>query len=158
MIFRALPLLVFAVLLLADARAENRKRVVGATEFVVVEEANLRFHARVDTGAGTSSIHAENIEVLASGDPAGKPISFYLASKDGRRAKIETRVSKAITIRTAEGSERRYAVPLNLVWNGFRKTVLVTLNNRDGMEYRLLLGRNWLRGDFIVDVDRNAGD
>jgi len=30
--------------------------------------------------------------------------------------------------------------------------VLVTLNDRTDMEYPLLVGRNYLRGDFLVDV------
>jgi hypothetical protein len=31
--------------------------------------------------------------------------------------------------------------------------VLVTLNDRTSMDYPLLVGRNFLHGDFLVDVD-----
>ena len=41
-------------------------------------------------------------------------------------------------------------------WKDFRKEVLVTLNDRTDMEYPLLLGRNFLRGDFLVDVAQDA--
>jgi hypothetical protein len=37
----------------------------------------------------------------------------------------------------------------------FEKKVLVTLNDRTDMEFPLLIGRNFLRGDFLVDVEKN---
>ena len=156
----ALASLLLAVLLsvAVHARAETHKRVVGATELIFVEEAGLAFSARVDTGAKTSSIHAERIEVDASGDPRGRPISFYVVTKAGESRKIESRVSAVVRVRTSEKSERRYVVPLTLIWNDSKKKVLVTLNDRGSMAYRLLLGRNWLSGDFIVDVDKNGAD
>jgi len=149
-----------AVVLLVSINidADSLKQIVGATEVVFVEEANLSFKARVDTGAKTSSIHAENIELDLSGDPRGKPISFDLVTKEGLSRKIETRVSSVIKVRTSEMAEHRYVVPLLMKWNDSKKTVLVTLNDRAKMEYRLLLGRNWLHGDFIVDVDKNKED
>ncbi len=147
-----------AVLLLAsiDVVADSPKQIVGATEVVFVEGANLSFKARVDTGAKTSSIHAENIEVDLSGDPRGKPISFDLVTKEGLSREIETRVSSVIKVRTSEMAEQRYVVPLLIKWHDSKKTVLVTLNDRTKMKYRLLLGRNWLHGDFIVDIDKKG--
>lgn len=140
------------------AEAESHKQTVGATEVIFIEDANLSLKARVDTGAKTSSIHAERIEVDSSSDPRGKPISFYVVTRDGESRKIESRVSSVVKVRTSEKSEYRYVVPLVMKWNNSKKTVLVTLNDRSNMEYRLLLGRNWLQGDFIVDVDKNNED
>lgn len=151
-------LLVVLIAVPLYVQAESHKQIVGATEVIFIENANLRFKARVDTGAKTSSIHAERIEVDLSGDPRGKSISFYVVTKEGRSRKIESRVSSVVKVKTSEQSEHRFVVPLIMNWNGSRKTVLVTLNDRSSMEYRLLLGRNWLRGDFIVDVDKNNED
>lgn len=151
-------LLAFLLLVSTDSVADSIKKIVGATEVIIIEEANLSFKARVDTGAKTSSIHAENIEVDLLGDPRGKHISFDLVTKEGLSRKIETRVSSVVKIRTSETTEYRYVVPLLLRWNDSEKTVPVTLNDRTQMEYRLLLGRNWLLGDFMVDVDRNNED
>ena len=151
-------LLAFLLLVSINADADSLKQIVGDTEVVFVEEANLSFKARVDTGAKTSSIHAENIELDLSGDPRGKPISFDLVTKEGLSRKIKTRVSSVIKVRTSEMAEHRYVVPLLMKWNDSSKTVLVTLNDRTKMKYRLLLGRNWLHRDFIVDVDKNDED
>jgi hypothetical protein len=139
-------------------KADSRKQIVGATEVVLIADVNLSFKARVDTGAKTSSVHAEDIKIGFSGDPQGKPISFYLVTKDGLSKKVETRVSSVVKVRTSEMSEHRYVVPLQIIWKGTKKSILVTLNDRTTMEFRLLLGRNWLHGDFIVDVDKNNVD
>ena len=152
------PPFLLAVLLSVSitADADSLKQTVGDTEVVFVEEANLSFKARVDTGAKTSSIHAENIELDLSGDPRGKPISFDLVTKEGLSRKIKTRVSSVIKVRTSEMEENRYVVPLLIKWHDSKKTVLVTLNDRTKMKYRLLLGRNWLHGEFIVDIDKKG--
>ena len=151
-------ILAFLLLVSINADADSLKQIAGDTEVVFIEDANLSFKARVDTGAKTSSIHAENIELDLSGDPRGKPISFDLVTKEGLSRKIKTRVSSVIKVRTSEMAEHRYVVPLLMKWNDSSKIVLVTLNDRTKMKYRLLLGRNWLHGDFIVDVDKNNED
>lgn len=79
-------------------------------------------------------------------------------TKDGKSRKIETRVASVVKVKTSEHSEYRYVVPLLMKWKDSEKIVLVTLNDRKNMKYRLLLGRNWLHGDFIVDVDINNED
>jgi len=148
--------LIAALLPGADAGADNHQQIIGATEIIEIEPSKMRIKARVDTGAQTSSIHAEDIEVDLLGDPRGKPIAFTLVNRQGQSQRIETHVLKLVTVRTAEGMERRYAVPLTMTWQQHSKTVLVTLNDRSQMRYRLLLGRNWLSGDYLVDVDLNA--
>lgn len=152
--------LIITILLLVsiNAQAGPLKQFVGATEVVFIEEANLNFKARVDTGAKTSSIHAERIETDLSGDPRGKPISFYLVTKEGQSSKIDTYITSVVKVKTSAISEYRYVVPLLIKWNDSRKRVLVNLNDRKNMEYRLLLGRNWLHDEFIVDVDKNSDD
>lgn len=138
--------------------ADAPKQIIGATETIRVEPSQLEIRARVDTGAQTSSIHAQDIDIARGGNASGKPIGFTLVNQQGQSARINAHVARQITVRTSEGSERRYAVPLTLSWNGTAKTVLVTLNDRTQMRYRLLLGRNWLRGDYIVDVEINDED
>lgn len=142
----------------AGALADSPKQLIGAIETIAVEPAGIDLRARVDTGAQTTSIHAENIEIDKAGDARGKSIAFRLVNLQGQSQRVETHVARQILVKTSEGSERRYAVPLTLRWRQHSKTVLVTLNDRSGMRHRLLLGRNWLRGDFIVDVELNDED
>ena len=150
--------LAIVLLVAINVQAATPKQLVGATEVVFIEEAGLSFKARVDTGAKTSSIHAENIKVSKSGDPRGQPISFKLVTNEGLSRKIETKVVEVTKVRNSEMTEQRYVVALTIKWGESRKTVMVNLNDRAKMSYRLLLGRNWLHNDFIVDVDKNNED
>lgn len=151
-------LLIGSLLVFVPAQADSQKQIVGATEIIQVGKERLSFKARVDTGAKTSSIHAENIKLDLPGDPRGKPISFTLVNEKGESIKVRTTVDSVVEVRTSEKSERRYKVPILMEWKNSKKTVLVTLNDRKAMKYRLLLGRNWLHGDFIVDVEKNSED
>ena len=149
-----------AVVLLVsiNVQAGTPKQTVGATEVVFIEEVGLSFKARIDTGAKTSSIHAENIRIGKSADPLGQPISFNLMTKEGKSRKVETRVAGVTRVRNSEMTEQRYVVALTIKWGDSRKKVMVNLNDRAKMTYRLLLGINWLHDDFIVDVDKNNED
>lgn len=138
--------------------AEDAKYIVGATESVMIEEAGLSFNARVDTGAKTSSIHAENIVLDDTEQPIGKAITFTLINKQGQSTQIQSIVDSVASVKTSEGKETRYNVILTITWKKISKRMLVNLNDRSNMKYGLLLGRNWLRNDFVVDVDRNNAD
>jgi hypothetical protein len=138
---------------------QHQKQIIGATEVIEIVDANLSFKARVDTGAKTCSIHAEDINVDSSEEnPEGKPISFRIVNKNGQSRQINTRVASAVIVKTVEGKEQRYTVPLTVKWHDSEKTILFTLNDRLTMEYHILLGRNWLRGSFLVDVEKNSDD
>lgn len=155
-----LSVLFFSIIFPGDIFAEFgvEKLVVGSTEIIEIEEANLKFMARVDTGAKTCSIHAEGIHIDSKGDPQGKLISFRIVNGDGQFRIIQSYVDSVVTVKTSEGKEFRYKVPLTIKWKNTRKSVLVTLNDRQSMSYPFLLGRNWLQNDFLVDVDLNSDD
>lgn len=127
---------------------EESKRVIGPTEMVDIAEASIGFLGRVDTGAKTTSLHAESIEM------DGSMVRFELAGPDGRRLAMRRPVAKIDTVRSATGSEERIFVELTLEHEGYAKPVLVNLKDRSHMTYPLLLGRNWLKDDYVVDVSQ----
>ena len=131
---------------------EQSKRVVGQTETVRIAGTPLALPGRVDTGARTTSIHAEAIEIH------GRTVSFQLKDDDGRRFALERRIVRKATVRNAAGEEERVFVELTLEFDGQSKPLLVNLRDRSRMTYPLLLGRNWLNGDFVVDVSRKPDD
>lgn len=157
---------VFSIVLLTSVltgcaffQHQHQKQIIGATEIIEIVDANLSFKARVDTGAETCSVHAVDINVDSSEeDPKGMPISFRIVNKNGQSRQINTRVASSVTVKTAEGKERRYTVPLTVKWHDSEKKILFTLNDRLTMAYHILLGRNWLRGSFLVDVEKNNDD
>jgi hypothetical protein len=155
----SIVLLIYVLTGCAFFQYQHPKQIIGATEVIEIVDANLSFKARVDTGAKTCSLHAEDINVDASEEnPEGQPISFRIVNKNGQSRQINTRVVSAVIVKTAEGKEQRYTVPLTVKWHDSEKTILFTLNDRLTMEYPILLGRNWLRGRFLVDVEKNSDD
>lgn len=134
---------------------------LGATERVHVREAGLDFLAVVDTGAHRSSIHALDLRIPEPADEMhrniGKRVEFRVANERGQSRRIATTIADVRAVRTTRGSEWRYIVPLHLSWQGVEREVLVNLRDRTPMTYKLLVGRDWIRG-LLVDVRRNSPD
>ena len=70
---------------------------------------------------------------------------------------IEAKIIDHVTVRTSEREDERYKVRLKLKVEDVEKKVLVTLNDREKMKYPVLLGRNFLRDDFLVNVALDTG-
>ncbi len=135
------------------------KITVGATEVIHVVDVQMDFLTRIDTGARTTSIHALDIKIenpaARKKDNVGKKISLTLINGKGEKKLLQTTIVDALQVRNAQGVEIRYMIPLTLRWHGIDKTINVNLRDRSAMTYKLLIGRDWLSKDFIVDVDIN---
>ena len=139
------------------------KRVIGPVATVQLQDHELAFAARVDTGARRCSLHADAWEVVdgsaTMAENVGKTIRFRVANHRGDTSWISRRIAEVALVRTSEKAELRYLVPLTLECEGARREVLVSLNDRSKMTYAMLLGRNFLTGRFIVDVEQgHAGE
>lgn len=141
-------LLFLALFWLNSPAFANGKITVGATETVWISDAKLNFVGRVDTGAKTTSINALHIQ--ATNDV----VTYQLINAQGESGRLSSKIIKQATVRNAEKSELRYFVNLTISYQGRTKTILVNLNDRSQSTYKLLLGRNWLSGDYVVDVDQ----
>jgi hypothetical protein len=132
------------------------KRIIGPTTIVAEANSSLNFKARVDTGAMTTSVHVEEWAIAGESEKmeenVGKTIRFRMKNHKGESQWLESRIEEIGVVRTSEQEEARYKVQLTLCWNDVKKQVLVTLNDRSHMKYPMLLGRNFLEGDFVVDV------
>jgi hypothetical protein len=155
------------VMIARSYRDDNRietipsPRLIGATTTVTEVSTGLPFAARVDTGARTCSIHCEEVEIEdADPDPkknVGKPVRFLVRNKAGESKWVATKIVDRVTVRTAAKDEERYKVRLKLRWADVEKHVGVTLDDRERMQYPLLIGRNFLRNDFVVNVSLDGG-
>ncbi len=131
----------------------DAKKIIGRVERVSLPEVGIgTVHARIDTGAQTSAIWASKAEVInerleviffAKGHPeyTGKPYYFdefshgMVASSNGQ-------------------VEARYKVRTLITISGKRIRARLTLADRSTQTYPILVGRNVLRGKFIVDVKK----
>lgn len=137
--------------------AVNRpKTVIGAVSPVAETVSEINFAARVDTGATTCSMHVEEWSI-EDGDESmqknvGKTIRFRIRNRSNKSEWLQREIIEVATVKTSEREELRYKVYMTLECNDVEKRVLVSLNDRSHMTYPVLLGRNFLEGDFLVDV------
>ena len=142
----------------APADHGPEKQVIGATAVVYESSSRIGFPARIDTGAKTCSLHIEEV-VIENEDEnmrknLDKPARIRVLNERGKSVWIDTKIAETVKVKTSEESERRYKVWLRLEYPGVEKLVHVTLNDRSKMEYPLLVGRNFLHGTFVVDVEQ----
>lgn len=125
---------------------EPTKILIGSAEKIHFPELDeVTVHARIDSGARTSAIWGDakvntdgNLEVSFFGDIA----KTYTFSEYGRLA-----------VATSTGHiDKRFTVRLLVVMKGKRIRATFTIANRASQVYPVLIGRNVLRGKFIVDV------
>lgn len=130
--------------------------VIGALEWARVEPSSLVLEARIDTGAETSSIHAENIKLV---EKDGKRyVRFELENTETKEVvSLERKVKRRIVVKqNSDGPlDRRYVVSMRVSMGGISTWTELSLTDRDNFEYPLLLGRNLLVDEFVVDVSKH---
>ena len=160
-----LLLVVLAILLLSCLGLQfgsNRRAAIGGTASVVEQSSGLAFNALVDTGAGRCSLNCLEIEIENEAElpeqNLGKNARLLVANEQGQQAWIETRLVDYSHIRNVDTSHPRYHVRLSLSTAGVERLVTVTLKDRSHMTYPMLLGRNFLQDQFVVDVATDSPD
>ena len=132
-------------------------RTVGWKEYLDLPELGIfRLKAKVDTGARTSTVHVDSLEVLEV-LPDGTELVEIVVSPDRRRPDVwvrtRARVIRRMRVVDSGGHpEVRPVIETELALGPVRKRILLTLTNRSGMLFRMILGRKALEGDFRVDV------
>lgn len=141
---------------------QDDKMMVGELETVWVEPPGINLVARVDTGAQSSSLHAENlVEFERDGD---KWVRFDIDMNvngedqldDTTVTTLEREVVRYVRVfqqADPEGS-RRPVVKVRLRLGMIEQTFELTLADRGHLDHPLLLGRNFLTDFALVDVAR----
>lgn len=135
----------------------TEKQIIGAVERLQIKDAGLDYLARIDTGARTTSLHAIDLEIEDDeGDylkNVGKQATFTTINEQGKESILHKPISDITKINNAQGIEYRYMVKMDIIWKEQRKRIDINLRDRSSMKYKLLIGRDWLSGDFLVDVE-----
>ena len=139
------------------ADTDGRPHVLGWKEYVgFVDWPLRRIKAKIDTGARTSALDVLSYE-LHEGE-GGMTTTLRLALDPRQREQIQevvTPVLKMVVVCNSGGMrELRPLVETTLRLGPVVKKVKLTITNRAGMRFRLILGRKALEGDFVVDVAR----
>lgn len=127
------------------------RAVIGVSSLVdFVGYKNLKqIPTRIDTGARTSSLWATDVKIkkgIATFKLFG-PGSKWYTGKVVRKKVIEIR---EVTSSTGHAQER-HVINLSIRMHGKRLNAKFTLSDRSTQTYPILIGRNTLRGNFLVD-------
>lgn len=137
--------------------ANNDLPIIGWREWVGLPDIGLpRLKAKIDTGARSSSLHAIDIE---SFDQAGELyVRFKVHPVQRSTAKLVTCEAKIFDVRDVRSSSgevsKRYVIQTNVRWKRLTWPVELTLADRSSMGFRMLMGREAIRGRALV----NAGE
>lgn len=133
-----------------------------------------RLRAKLDTGARTSALHVEDVEELDAragdvavdagdaamdgSDPTLPLVRFHVLTGPRaapRRVEVVAPVVGHTVIRdTRARPERRPIVRTTVVCGPLRREIEISLTDRSGMNFRMLLGRLALEGAALVDPAR----
>ena len=131
---------------------------IGWKEYVDFPEWRLKHvKAKIDTGARTSALDVLAYELHE--DAAGGTIAELHLSLDRknpeRRTIIQVPVLRMVAVCNSGGvREYRPLIEVNIRLGQVTKRVQLTVANRSGMLFRMILGRRALDGDFLVDVSK----
>lgn len=136
----------------ADEKPAKPRIVLGRVEWVVLQDVHLRVKARIDTGAGVSSLHAKILEIKQT--PEGERVRFQIADADGNKKTLERAIVGWLNIKVmgSDVRSRRPIVRMDVCIGGKKLEGRVNLNDRSDFLYPMLIGRNLLNtGKFLVD-------
>lgn len=128
--------------------------VLGRREWVGLPDwGGVVVAAKVDTGARTSSLHAEEIQLE---ERAGVPwVRFRPVSRSAPLQEAQVYAVRTVISSNGEAEVRPF-VRVNLHLGPARLTTLVNLTQREQLRYPMLLGRSLLNGVFLVDSQRTG--
>jgi ribosomal protein S6--L-glutamate ligase len=132
---------------------ENLK-IIGSEEWCTFENLGIpAIKARVDSGAKTSSIQANNIKPFYK--DTEEWVSFEVNPLQDNRSitiKCEAKIYAKRTIKSSMGiSEERLVIKALNTMGSDTFEIELTLANRDSMEFRMLIGREALQNRFLVN-------
>lgn len=130
----------------------REKLIMGWLESVFLKPWNLRVTAKLDTGAKTSSLHADHIDHFTKNGEDW--VRFTLVGSDDKTSIVVERelIRTAYVKERMTRSSRRDVVKMMVCKNGRDYETEFTLVDRSNFNYPLLLGRSFLQDVALVDA------
>ncbi|NRD19076.1 ATP-dependent zinc protease [Winogradskyella eckloniae] len=128
------------------------KKILGRIDRVNFPDLQLsNIDVKIDTGAYTSAIHCSQIK-----ESEGQLFCVF-ESKGHPNFKSEEVVFDTYSytdVKSSNGNkENRYKIKTTVVFFGKTYKINLTLSTRDDMKFPVLIGRQFLKNKFMVDVD-----
>lgn len=134
------------------------KPTIGWREWVALPDLGVAgVKAKIDTGARSSCLHAFDIEEFQKDDKTWVRFQLHPIQKNMvETISAEAEILEYRKIRSSSGhSDVRPVIVTTINWNEQEWQVELTLTSRDDMGFRMLLGREAIRGRYIVDAGQS---
>lgn len=123
------------------------KTIIGRRKFIDLPELHLyNIEAKIDTGAYTSALHCEKIELQNN--------TLCIKVLNNSNWIYFDKFEKRFIKNSSGLGEERYVIKTLIIIGKRKIRGNLSLTNRAEMKYPVLLGRKFLKGRFIVDVDK----
>ncbi|MDH5394123.1 MAG: RimK/LysX family protein [Gammaproteobacteria bacterium] len=130
--------------------AAQAKEIIGWVENVHITSEKIKIKAKIDTGAYSASLHCD---YQAPYDRGGeKWIKFSVTDTSGRSYLLDKKIERIVKVKQHFGDvQRRYLVRMSVCLGKHDEQADVSLIDRGGLNYSMLIGRKYLKGVYIVD-------
>ena len=129
---------------------QTEKQIAGWVERVQIKALGLNIRAKLDTGAKNSSLNALNIKEYRKKEK--RYVKFDIIDCNGKTKTFHKRVVRTAKIKRKDGfAEKRIVIKLNICIGSVCKVSQVNLTERKNFIYSLLIGRTFLKKNFIID-------
>ena len=136
----------------------DRPVLIGWKDYADLPEWHLRrIRFKVDTGARSSVLDVASYELVqVPGQGLVARLRIARSRKHPERLTvIEAPVLGVVAVRNSGGMcEQRPVLETTVCIGPVCKRIRLTVTNRAGMRFRMILGRKALEGDFVVDVSK----
>jgi len=141
----------FTLWMLADADSQ----ILGKIDKFDLPEFNLQnIKAKIDTGAKTSSLHCMTIRATKDGY-----VKFIMLDNHNKKFTgkyITKKIYRIGNVKSSNGvKQKRYFIKTPIIIYGKEYEMELSLNYRGSMKYPLLIGRELIKQNFIVDVRKS---
>jgi hypothetical protein len=147
-------LLAILALLSASALADP-PREAGWLQSIRLEPHRVRLTAKLDTGAKSSSLHANDLERYSENGIERVRFSLFKdhGEQDGAKLTYDLPVERLVRIKRGDGlpPDERVTVELSFCLDGEIMQAEFSLDDRAEFNYPVLLGRSFLAGRFVVN-------
>ena len=128
--------------------------IIGSEEYINIPELSIRrLKSKIDTGAETCAIHCHGFKRVRKKGKKYLKATFKIGHRKEREFLFES-FSKVKVTSSNGNSSKRYKIELSIKIGQQEHLVNFTLANRREMNFPVLLGRNLLENNYLVDVSQ----
>lgn len=109
--------------------------------------SNTAIRVKMDTGAASGAIHAEDIQLVHKDD------GYYLSFRPfGLDTVVEKDCYRALRVKSSNGlKEQRFTILTDIIIGDEKHKIRISLRDRSEMKTEAIIGSRFLRNKFIID-------